>query len=394
LLGLYAAFAPPLLMILRSFNFVLDYSGSTTTGKTSMLRAIASVWGNPDERSRAAVLSTWNGTATWRERTPAVLNHMPFILDETKHSRHREEIAKTVYAVVQGQGRGRGTVQGIALQDFCQTVLFTSGEQPATSFTQDGGTRPRVLTLWGSPFGATTQAIGRQVARLNRRIAQNYGHAGPRFIQYLLRKRSKWKQYREWYRDWVCHFEDLAADNAIAGRMATHFALIAITSRIAHRALGFPWEWSDPIEPIWQELTSESGEADRAAAALRYVMSWAYGHQRDFFGRGREDQVPNGGWAGRWDQMDGVNPCVTEQESGWCWIGFIPHRLDQILIEGGFEPESVRRTWADRSWLIETHESNGTARKQIKQKIGKEAVWLVAIKRDAIRTAEGEEETA
>ena len=199
LLALYASFVPTLLSILRSPNFVLDYSGPTTTGKTTCLRVSASVWGNPDERSRGAALSTWDGTPTFRERATAVLTHLPFIVDETKHVRHPDEVAKTIYAVVQGRGRGRGSVQGIALQDHCVTVMITSGEQPATSFTQDGGTRPRVLTLWGTPFGGASQAIGRKVRILNRRILAHHGHAGPRFIRYLIDHRTEWRSWRKGY---------------------------------------------------------------------------------------------------------------------------------------------------------------------------------------------------
>jgi hypothetical protein len=408
-LALYASFVPAMLPILKTPNFVVDFSGPTTAGKTTCLRAAASVWGNPDERSQAAVLSTWNGTVTWRERAPAVLTNLPFILDETKHVRHPEEVAKTIYGVVQGRGRGRGTVQGIAHQDFCQTVLLSSGEQPATSFTHDGGTRPRVLTIWGSPFGATSQLIGKKVKHINTWLREHHGHAGPRFVQYLLQHRKHWGKARDWYDELVRHYEEMAGDNTVAGRMAAHLAAITVTSKLVHDALHLPWAWSDPIEPLWAELTQESGEADQSAAALRHVLSWAYGHQNDFFGLKEEREQPHAGWAGRWDKGkdDSINPNTsakdepadlnsTEVESqdgghktggnvtkGWEWVGFMPHVLEKLLREANYDPNSIIRTWKDKEWLKTDAASNGTMRNQYRAKIGRGTVRVYAITREA-----------
>jgi hypothetical protein len=390
LLALYTSFVPPLLPILKSPNFVLDFSGPTSLGKTTVLRAAASVWGNPDERSQAAALSTWNSTDTWRERAPAVLNHLPFILDETKHVRHPEEVAKTIYAVVGGRGRGRGTVQGIAHQDTCQTVLFSCGEQPATSFTPDGGTRPRALTSWGSPFGVTSKKIGKLVRRLNAGIAANYGHAGPRFVRFLLKYRSWWPQHQVTYGHWLKAYEDRAGDNAVASRMAAHFAAIVTASQLVHIALDLPWAWADPIDPLWEELTQEAGEADQAAVALRAVMSWAYAHQEHFYRLHKPDKdQPHDGWAGRWDiEGLGANPNPNASKK-WPWVGFMPHLLERLLKEAKHVPDAVVRTWRHEEWLVIDSEASGTVRNQHRAKVGRGVVRLYAIKREAVEEVMG-----
>jgi uncharacterized protein (DUF927 family) len=186
-LALIASLAPPVLGILRASNIVLDYASETTQGKTTTLRVGASVWGNPGENSsngKPSFLGTWNATQVYKERAPALLNHMPFILDDTKNLRNPDEVAKTIYAVVEGQGRGRGTVKGIAPTGRFTTVLISSGEQPATSFTSDGGTRGRVLTVWGSPFGGSNPKLGQTARELSRNVKTHYGHAGPLFVKY------------------------------------------------------------------------------------------------------------------------------------------------------------------------------------------------------------------
>jgi hypothetical protein len=379
LLALYTGFVPVMLPILRASNFVIDFSGATTSGKTTCLRVAASVWGNPDERSQAAALSTWNGTATWRERSPAVLNHLPFIMDETKHVRHGNEVAKTIYAVVQGRGRGRGTLTGIAEQEHCQTVLMSSGEQPAVSFTNDGGTRPRVLTLWGSPFGATNQEVGQIVTHVNQGCRDHYGHAGPRFVQFLLERRDKWGKSKDRYEEYVHHYEEMAGDNAVAGRMAGPFAAITFTSKLVHAALDLPWDWSDPIAPLWEELTQECSEADRAAAALRLVLSWANAHTKSFYRSDKTVTQPNDGWAGRWEITGIENFNEEDQYESWEWVGFLPHVLERLLRDQQFDPNPIIRTWKDRGWLKLDNEANGTQRCQYRTKVGPQLSRVYAI---------------
>ena len=142
-LAIYASLSSVMLEVFGSPNFGVDYAGETTRGKTTALRVAASCFGNPDERDNKlpAAISTWGGTPVWRERAPVVLNNLPFILDDTKHASSPNDVANTVYMVTQGRGRGRGTVKGTAKTDSFSTVLISSGEQPITSFTEDGGTR-------------------------------------------------------------------------------------------------------------------------------------------------------------------------------------------------------------------------------------------------------------
>src|SRR4051794_18740252 len=141
LLALYAAFVPPLLEILGAPNFIVDWANRTTTGKTTALRVAASVWGKPDERAVDGALGTWDATTVWIERASAVLHGLPLILDDTKRAKNPKVIAEALYSVASGRGRGRGNPRSLAQTRTWRTVLLSTGESPATSFTQDGGTR-------------------------------------------------------------------------------------------------------------------------------------------------------------------------------------------------------------------------------------------------------------
>jgi hypothetical protein len=381
----YAGLTAPLLPILRAPNIIVDDAGETTNGKTTAMRVGVSSFGNPDEESnngKPPALFTWKGTVVWKERAPAVVNHLPFAMDDTKHVKHKEDVAETIYLIAQGRGKGRGSVKGTAAQDTFSTVMLSSGEQPATSFTEDGGTRARVITVWGSPFGVKSPENGRLVRRLNTQLKRHYGHAGPRFVHYLLKNRARWKKWRERYQDLIEMWEDKAGDNAIAGRLAACFAAISVTAILAHEALDLPWEHEDPVEPLWHELVREA--TDRASAALRHVMDWAIAHEGEFFGR-RDPKLgsPTQGWAGRWDRVPS-----DDKHRNWSWIAFSPLRLNAVLQDDGFEPNSTIRSWRDRGWLRTEKDQDGTSRTHCRMRMGEENSRLIVVTGEGVKAAE------
>ena len=344
-LAVYGALAPPLLPIISAPNFIVDYSNPTSTGKTTTLRAGASVWGNPDERSPEKMLYSWDATRVWIERAATVLNCLPLILDETKRAKYPKAVSQTLYDVSNGSGRGRGTPRGLARAGSWTTVLLSTGEAPATSFTEDGGTRARTLSLWGSPFGDTGQGTAGLVADLNRGVHQHYGHAGPLLVRHLAENRGEWPGYRELYQEHKRGYLERAKDDGnVMMRLGEYFAALRTTAEIAEDAGAVP-AFEDPIDKLWETLRDSAQEADRAKNALEMVMSWAHAHAADFHGRHRTDQdggpvQPHQGWAGHWEKGDGFK-----------YVGFYPDRLREILRRLDIEYEPTVRAWRDRGWL-------------------------------------------
>ena len=141
-----------------------------------------------------------------------------------------------------------------------------------------------------------------------------------------------------------------------------------------------PWEYRDVVTGLWGELTAVTPEADRAAVALRHVVSWAHGHREQFQPPASTAgmNAPSGGWAGRWD--------LENKVADDAYIGFLPHKLDEILVTGGFEPEPIKRLWFDRGWLKVSKDKH-----QYRTRLGTGGplVYVVALKRTAIDQVEG-----
>lgn len=376
LLVLYSSFAPPLLEVLDAKNFSVDLASPTSEGKTAALRPAASVWGRPDE-SGTGTMWTWEKTPVWIERAASVLNSLPLILDDTKLARRPQDVARILYLVASGSGRGRGSREGIGYTKHFRTVLISSGEAAATSMTQDGGTRARTLTLWGSPFERADATTAPVVARLNAELPAHYGHAGPRFVRWLIENRGRWEEFQRLHRERQDGYVTRAAGDPIGGRLAAHFATIDVAAVLAHEALDLPWPYADPIDPLWDLLTREAAEADRAAVALSYVAGWAKRNSHRFPGRqdqADEQRPPHDGWAGRWDPGD-----------DWDFIAFFPDALRRILRDLDFEADPVIRTWKDRGWLDAPKQGRNTKQMRVQG----ERAELIALRREAIEGDDG-----
>jgi uncharacterized protein (DUF927 family) len=198
--SLYFSLAAPFLEIIGAPNFTVDWSNPTSTGKTTTLRIAGSCWGNPDERSDSSTISSWDNTKVAIERMAMMLNGLPLILDDTKlagtggqKGKAADVVSHVVYLVGNGRGKGRGNKNdGLRSTGSWKTILLSSGEQPIVDFTNDGGSRGRVISLWGAPFGTADEKTASVVRSVNLAMKTNFGHAGPILIDFILKRKNDW----------------------------------------------------------------------------------------------------------------------------------------------------------------------------------------------------------
>lgn len=380
-LAFYVAFTPALLHIIKCGNFVVDFCGRTSTGKTTVQRIAASVVGNPDEKAADSVLGTWDSTRVFVERASSVVTGLPIILDDTKRARNGKVIADLLYAVANGRGRGRGNIKGLSRTGTWRTVLISSGEQPATSFTNDGGTRGRVLEVKGLPFGGNDASTRRMVERLNIDLMRHYGHGMPLFVRWLMKNRDLWSDWADQYRDSIARYADRVND-PVAGRLGAYAAAIDTTAALVHVAFAaeghpLPWDYSDPLEGLWDGIVREASDPLGEEEALRDVITWAMSNQQSFYGRHEEvaygePKQPPGGWLGRW-----------ERGKWWTCINFSHHHLAHFLTKQGYNATEILNAWRDRGWL---DVPEGQKSVQRRKRIGDQRYWFVVLKREAVES--------
>jgi len=381
LLALYAGLAAPLLQILGAPNFVMNWSNRTTTGKTTTLRVAGSCWGYPDERSPATSVQTWGASQVWGERASQVVQSLPLILDDTKKVAVRDQalIGQTIYMVASGRGKGRGSIHGLARTPTWRTILLSSGESPIASYSHDGGSRLRVLEVRGVPFEDQSRESEAAVKRINAAVTTHYGHAGPEFVRYLMQHRDMWPAYRDYVSE---HATALGEEvpTPEAGRLAQYAAVVHLAGVIAHQALPLPWDFADPLLPLWYGIAAQVADAAPEIRAMQHVVSWAYSHSHSFHGRLPIDGIsrprPPHAVSGRWD--DGED---------WRWIGFYPNVLREILRIEGYEYDAVLSGWMDRGWLIAKAGHFTTTQRTGPKGDRSEVVRMVCITREAAEGA-------
>ena len=241
-------------------------------------------------------------------------------------------------------------------------------------FTNDGGSRGRVISLWAAPFGAADGATAAVVRNVNLAMKAHFGHAGPMVIDFILRRKDDWSLWKDQYHRLQEYFGNKAGKNPVADRISCYFALLAAVIPIVHTAIpdlrrDFPP--NTILDPLWDTAVRRRSmeDLDQAKAALQYVYSWAISNAASFWGRGQADRPPHNGWTGEWAGYE------------WSYIAFYPQKLEKILHENGWEPKAIIGAWHQRGWL---DHDKGRRQKLMRSKSSQERVHFNCVKRSAI----------
>ena len=331
--AVYASLTAPLLKLLGVQNFVVDFCGETSVGKTAAQYGGASVWGYPPGDTGGLTLS-WNTTQVYAERYAALMCDLPIFMEDsqTADSRHLSAI---VYTLANGVGKGRGTIPGVKGVLRWNTVVLSSGERPLQEVAQYGGITARVVTLWGSPFGSNDQ--GTLVRRFKSEVAEHFGHVGPMFIQFLVDNRGRWDEFRAQYRQYVQQLAEMFPNN-VGDRFASYFAAIMLGGELAGPILGLePGEAMEDVLAVMEELVDPQEDADLATKALDDFVSWIVANQPQFLGKTDPKRSPYT-ILGLWKTNE--------------FVAVFPHTARSQLRRLGYSPEPTLRSWRERGRLL------------------------------------------
>lgn len=256
-----AALAGPLLAKIQRPGCGFHLLGDSSSGKTTLLHAAASCWGG------AGFIRTWQATAAGLEGIAAAVTDTALVLDEISEADPRT-IGSVIYQLGNGTGKSRGARTGgaRAVQRW-RVILLSSGERSLAATMAEGGKAPkagmeiRLLDIPCSRAAGVFDHIHDQPSArafsdaLRTSAARHHGHAGPELVKRII---ASQQDYGEVHAR-LLRLPLFAGDNALEGRAAHAFALVAMAGELAA-------EWG--IVP-WSE-----GTAIDAAA-------WAYGAWRD-----------------------------------------------------------------------------------------------------------------
>lgn len=360
LLGLFVSLAAPLIEILGAPAFILDWAAEQGTGKTTAAAMAMSVWGRPDALKRS-----WDAAGPYMEQVLPTLNSLPLWLDESQLASKRngaagaaDVVANAIYTFVQGRAKGAATLTGTRKTRTWRTTMLSTGEQPLVSFAARGGTRSRVIEAVGLPFGQKSAPMGTLSAYLLDEVTQHCGHAGIRWIKFLVTQRSRWDEFVELYRE--CYRD--ASQESGGGRLAHTRAVLEVTWHLSQAALqhGLP----NPMIEIWSEVTAHAVDASGTEAALADVVGWFAANRQAF--KGSASLIPP-------ESTDAPTKAEHAPTTGWlgtvCRVGdelcvaVLPHALERYLRDRGYQVPAVLAEWRTRGWtLVDTDRPQRTHR--------------------------------
>ncbi|UJF27450.1 DUF927 domain-containing protein [Planococcus sp. 107-1] len=260
ILMVLGAFTSVILSDLKLSPFIIDLSGPTSKGKTTVLKVSASVWGN------GHLVNEWNTTKVAVERKAAFLNSFPLMLDDTMKA-DEKQLKAFVYNFSGGRSKGRGSVSGSQEEYSWNNLLLSTGETSLTDYAmQAGGAAARVLPISGLPFEDVEYDFFNE---LYEAIEENHGAIG---IEFLKQWKDKKAVMLPLYKEFNAQFQKHSAGNEVLGRIARHYAAVVFTANLLNDFFQLEINLNE-LTYLFDEIAKENKAIDKPMQLLEAILS-------------------------------------------------------------------------------------------------------------------------
>lgn len=209
-------------------------SQKSGTGKTTILHAISSIYGNPKEGWCMLAKDTHNQ----KIQRVGTLRHIPIVFDEMTQL-SEEAMSDLVYDITQGRGKNR-----LKSSENAERINNTKWATGLIA-TTNRSLRDAILSIKAMPEGELMRILELRVTQDPNhnpawsrahfdRIYKNYGHAATPFIQYVLNNLPEVIAFVEKIQQKI----EQAADMVVNERYWSIQAALAISAGIITRRLG------------------------------------------------------------------------------------------------------------------------------------------------------------
>ena len=347
---LAGSFASPLLHWLKHRVFLMHVWHDSRGGKTATLKLALSIWGDP-----VKLLTSYHATAVGLERSCAAMMHLPLGLDELQAlAEKRMTVESIVYSLGNGFGKLRGAKNG-GLQKTLQwrNIILSTGEMPLIRESSMDGVGSRVLELYGRPIA--NEAAARELHQISER---HYGHAGKRYIEYLVEEiLSEEDKLEELYREMQKRLREAYGGQHV-GEPGVHFDNISVLclgdclSSIAVFSLPEKDAWIQAVN-LGMELLENNAQLlpeDSIQRAWDFTVDWI-GANRSHF------TSPIYGSVMRYGSIAPGH------------VNIIQSVYRKALEEAGFSYAKSVRGFVSRGWFDSFMDADGKRRSQYQCKI-------------------------
>jgi hypothetical protein len=262
---MFAAFAAPLFHMTGHKGILLSAAGDTGRGKTTLLEACASVWGNPEFM---LIGGGRNGTTINAMYSILGSTHsLPFLWDDTTE-RDPEEMRDFMLQISQGRGKERlhGNEHDGKMVSWETMVLSSTNADDVHRILASGkDSDPHLMRMMSIEFEAVSRASDVKIAadQFKRDIRMHFGHAGPVVLAYYA------KHYEAIQTRVIATMEKLDREVNFQSEeryLSAAISCMVVGGRIANRLGVYPF---DPVADLkwYKEHVSKTRTTHRLAVA-------------------------------------------------------------------------------------------------------------------------------
>ncbi|WP_340084228.1 DUF927 domain-containing protein [Siminovitchia sp. FSL H7-0308] len=312
-------------VLFKEFNLspiVVDISGSSTNGKTTVQKACASVWGVPKD-----YMGTMSATKVGIERLAGFLNAFPLILDDTNTSDKPHEFQNMIYQFANGKGKLRGNIEGSRAISGWQSVFITTGENNILEYTNSQGAAARVIPI--TNFN-TDNIDSKYFETYDDDVEQICGAIGVEFIK---RWNMKKEQYKHRFELLERQYKEAASTNRILKRIARPFSFIVFVAEVLNdlfndEGMDMP---VDDFPELFLTICAENSHADRPRNVLIEILEELDANRSHIF----DEYEPTNG-----------THAIVNKEGLFLTVNYVKQKL-------GSDAKQIREAWMKQQLTIQ-----------------------------------------
>lgn len=262
-------------VLLRGFGlqpFIVEISGSTSTGKTFTLNLVSSVWGTSD------LITTWSSTQNSIESMASFLNSFPMFKDDTRNT-HPKFVTSATYNFSSGESKSRSNINlTLNAKKEWRNILISTGESSIANMADEkAGVSARVVTLQDQPYPDNFD-----FTTLDKSFRENYGTLGLVFIKQYESKKDVYKNAFESYQ----RYFNQKGRNEIMQRLGRAFALLQVTGEVLNDIDGFEHDHFKIIEQAYDSMVKNNKTIDKPKQLLEELLQYLDANRNNIVGDG------------------------------------------------------------------------------------------------------------
>ena len=365
--ALSMSFASILLTPLGIESGGVHFQGTSSLGKTTILRVAASSWGGKD------YLLTWRATTNGLEGTALNHNDTLLCLDELGQS-DPDKIGESIYMLANGSRKARSDALGFSKPTPKWRILFiSSGETNLAGHLQQVGKKTRAgqevrildIPVDTGKYGAFDNLHGYLsgdsfAKELNALTSKYYGNAAIRFIELLIANKA---EYLLLARKKIQQFEKEHLPTNASGQVSralNRFAVIAAAGEIA-TAMGITkWENGEAFTGIkscfeaWLEVRGGVGliEVEQIKMHVRRFFELSGESRFVDISEFNENSFDSSAYSAQSPSQKVVNRAGFRENKKNKTTYYVLPEVFKAEICAGFDKKLVESVCINEKWLI------------------------------------------